>query len=260
MLSVRMGVLAVLLGCIVTNTAKAKKPSLRSVKNLFVEHTSGFKQWGVSIVAASALTACAFTTAGCTTVRVAPAKPKPAVSVSHNHEAHRDSVMREGIVWHAHANPAYREHGWDQYRGLLADDVQDYHKKFHTLTSNAYHGVAVLYEDKGRYRYGLATRNGTSDDTIIILFPNSNKHETINISQIAGVRYLHKGKVYVKVQKEAVLPWGFGPYESDASVLEDDTSYHFPDVLFTNGMRLVDLPNNEQVLVDVVIDDYDAVR
>lgn len=239
--------LAILLGCYISSEAMARTPSLRTAKNLFVEHSSGLKQLGLSAIAVGVLaTACALTSAGCGPSRAW--LPSPS---RHDHEGHRASVWQGGVLWHSHAERAWEQHGWGRFRGLLDTNVSTYRRKFHYLTSDAYHGVAVLVEDEGVYKYGLASRNHLSDDMITLLISYSNRHQTVSINKIVGVPYMHGGRSRYTVSKQDVHPYEFGNYSSDASVLEDGLNYEGVSLVnFTNGMRVIKLDAGETVLVD----------
>lgn len=234
--------LAALLGCLVTSTAMAKKPSMRSVKNLFVKHTSGFKQWGVNIVAGGLLGACVLTTAGCVPVR-------------HDHPGHIRIAEQGGVRWHVHTTSAYEQHGRHQHKGLIYSFAQreNYLENFPTLTPSAYHEATVLFDDDGVFRSGLAT-SGESDDTIVILFPHSQKHQTIHLSQIVGVQYMHTGKPNVNVSRQDMHPFGYAPgmYESDPSALHHLIIYRGKLIAsFTNGMGIVELSFDKRALAEV---------
>ena len=208
----RFLVLALLFGCLVTSPVMAKKPSLRSVKNLFVKHGAGFASKEVTPV-----------------------------------------VTQGGLTWQAHTTSVYKQHGWDVYLSLQESDVQNYLENFHTLTPSAYHKATVLFDDDGVFRSGLAT-SGESDDTTVILFPNSQKHQTIHISQIVGVQYMHTGKRIVYMSRQDMLPFGYAPgmYESDPYAFRHLVLYRGELIAgFTNGMGIVELSVSERALAEV---------
>ena len=258
----RMLVLALLFGCLVTSAAMATKPSMRPIKNLFVKHGAGFKQWGLSIVAA-----CTLATAGCGNpgllVRAATVGiggvvlggVVEEVRTRHDHPGHISIDEQGGVRWHVHTTSAYEQHGRHQHKGLINSLAQreNYLEKSHTLTPSAYHEVTVLFDDDGVFRYGLAT-GGESDDTIVILFPYSKKHQTIQISQIVGVQYMHTVKQKVYVTRQDIHPFGYAPgmYESDPSDFHNLVIYGGDlKKSFTNGMGIVDIAFDKRALAEV---------
>ena len=75
---------AILLGCFASGDAIARKPNLRSVKNLLVERSSGIKRWGVSIVAA-----CSLMSVGCNPATTTEKHIDP-VHYQHKHSGNAD--------------------------------------------------------------------------------------------------------------------------------------------------------------------------
>ena len=78
--------LAVLMGCCVAGDAMASRHSLRSVKNFLVEHSSSFKQWGVSIIAA-----CSLMATGCDPVLT----ENPAANYQHSSDVLLEEITAE---------------------------------------------------------------------------------------------------------------------------------------------------------------------
>ena len=133
--------LALLVGCFISGQVMARPPSLRSVKNLFVEQSSNLKQWSVNLLVAGAL-ACTLMTTGCGVsfpskggMRVYSVNEgMPAL---HKHVRYKNSISQRKVDRHI---------SWPK---------SNYLERFHTLTLyNHYHDLAILFDEKGIPYYG----------------------------------------------------------------------------------------------------------